>query len=599
MAVRRHSNALRAFAIGVALVLTASLSPAVFAGPAGAANSMVELQSALDAALPADEIAVIVSYQPNFRPARYRKAVENGEIESAAVQSDARHTRRRQIIRALRNSAAQGSAPIIELARAGAASEVHHLWLGNAVALHGTRELIWRLLAEPRVLEVHLDGVFSAPLATTALPAAPGWNITALGVPALWSQGFLGEGALIASLDTGVDATHPDLAGSFRGGTNSWYDPYGQHAVPHDSDGHGTQVMGLAVGGSAGGTAIGVAPSAKWIAAKIFDNLHNATESAIHLAYQWVMDPDGNPNTDDAPDVVINSWDIAGENSCKSQFQADIDALRAADIAVVYSAGNFGPNAATSVSPANNSRVTSVGSVDQNNLVSYFSSRGPSPCDGTVFPKVVAPGDGVHTSDIALLGTAQYVDVSGTSFSAPEVAGVMALLRAAVPAASAAETEAAVAVTARDIDAPGPDNNTGYGLVDAGAAYALLSHPIDDDHDGYSISTDCNDHDASVHPHAPEIGRDGIDQDCNGYDQTIDVKYAVYSHDGTKLKLRATSFMRANAALEIIGTGPLTWRPARRDWLYDGAAPEGAPSLITIKGVEGEVIVRPRPPSRR
>jgi len=53
---------------------------------------------------------------------------------------------------------------------------------------------------------------------------------------------------------------------------------------------------------------------------------------------------------------------------------------------------------------------------------------------------------------------------------------------------------------ARDIDAPGPDNNTGYGLVDAGAAYALLSHPIDDDHDGYSISTDCNDHDAELIP---------------------------------------------------------------------------------------------------
>jgi hypothetical protein len=127
----------------------------------------------------------------------------------------------------------------------------------------------------------------------------------------------------------------------------------------------------------------------------------------------------------------------------------------------------------------------------------------------------------------------------------------------------------------------------------------LLSHPVDDDRDGYPISTDCNDHDASVHPHADEIGQDGIDQDCNGYDQTIDVKYAVYSHDGTKLKLRATSFLRVNAALQINGTGPLTWRAPRRDWIYDGAAPEGAPPLITIKGVEGEVIVRPRPPTRR
>lgn len=569
--------------------------------PAGgqAAVASRELQAVLDATPAGEEIAVIAFYAPSYVPPRYRKAVANGEFEAASVQQQARGARRRQLLRSLRAAAADDAAPIIEAAEAAGASEIHSLWLGQGVALHARREFIWRLLADPQVTEVRLDAALSPSLSIAAAPSSPGWNINALGVPALWGQGMLGDGAVLALLDTGADLTHPDLATGYRGGTNSWYDPYGQHATPHDADGHGTQVLGLAVGGSAGGTAIGVAPNAHWIAARIFDDAHVATASAIHLAYQWVIDPDGNPATDDAPDVVVNSWDIASENTCQSQFQADIDALRAADISVVYSAGNFGPNPATSVSPANNARVTSVGSVGQDEQVSFFSSRGPSACDGSLFPKVVAPGDMVHTSDLALAGVGQWVDVSGTSFAAPEVAGTIALLRAALPAASAAETDAAIAATARDIDVPGPDNNSGYGLVDAAAAYAMLSHPVDDDGDGYSVNTDCNDHDASVHPGAAERTRDGVDQDCNGYDQTIDVKYAVYSHDGTRLRLRATTALGERAQLQLVGTGALTWRAVRGDWIYDGAAPEGIPATITLKGLEGEVSLSPRPPTAR
>jgi bacillopeptidase F len=355
--------------------------------------------------------------------------------------------------------------------------------------------------------------------------------------------------------------------------------------------------MGIMVGGSAGGTTVGVAPGAKWIAAKIFDDAGLTTESAVHRALQWVIDPDGNPATDDAPDVVNNSWDISAEDTCNSAFQGDIDALRAADIAVVFSAGNYGPGASTSVSPANTHNVLSVGAVDDSQQVALFSSRGPSACDGELFPKLVAPGVGVLTTDLSLGGMPVYVLVEGTSFAAPHVSGAIALMRGAAPFASVDEIESALTTTARDLGNSGPDQDSGYGLIDVAAAFDALP-PGDLDGDGYGSGRDCNDHDATVHPGAIERSRDGIDQDCNGFDLTISVKYAVYSHDGTSLRLRATSQLGETAALEIVDLGPLTWRAAYGDWIYEGSS-GGLPAQIVVRGPEGAVTARPRASKRR
>ena len=75
-----------------------------------------------------------------------------------------------------------------------------------------------------------------------------------------------------------------------------WYDPYGQHpSTPIDVSGHGTMTMGVMVGGDVGGTAVGVAPDARWIAVKMFNDQGYATMSAIHLSFQWLLDPDRNP----------------------------------------------------------------------------------------------------------------------------------------------------------------------------------------------------------------------------------------------------------------------------------------------------------------
>ena len=364
--------------------------------------------------------------------------------------------------------------------------------------------------------------------------------------------------------------------------------------------GHGTQVMGLIVGGDGSGSSIGVAPEARWIAAKIFNDSGNATESAIHAAFQWLLDPDGDPFTDDAPDVVNHSWSIADVGICNTAFQPDIEALKAADIAMVFSAGNFGPSVETGVSPGNNPGAISSGATDFDGNVADFSSRGPSPCDGSLLPKLVAPGDAVVTTDLSFGGMSNYISVAGTSFAAPHITGVLALLRDAIPPASVDELESAIVGTAIDIAAPGPDQDSGYGLVNAADALDALSFPVDMDSDGYGPTLDCNDNDASIYPGAPEVIRDGVDQDCNGYDLTIKAEQAVYSHDGTSIYLRVTSRLDHAAELEIVGISGLEYRERYRDWFLNGGTVDGYSNpVITVRGIEGEIEITPRKPTPR
>ena len=128
------------------------------------------------------------------------------------------------------------------------------------------------------------------------------------------------------------------------------FDTYNIHQQPYDASGHGTQTMGIIVGGNYGGTSIGVAPEAKWVGVKIFDDRGEARLSNIHQAFAWLLDPDGNPDTDDIPDIVNNSWGFNYVNQCDNEFQEDIELLKNVDVAVGFSAGNSGPYLSSSES---------------------------------------------------------------------------------------------------------------------------------------------------------------------------------------------------------------------------------------------------------
>lgn len=410
--------------------------------------------------------------------------------------------RRRTMVRRLKDVATAARSRLLSEVPLKKSAQVKSLWHINSLVMTVDSDELTALAAAPDVDEIRLDAVIYRSPTTLAIPSSIQWNIRATGAPSLWALGYDGTGVVVASLDTGVDYLHVDLNSRWRGGSNSWFNPYAslcgtpgvtcgscdENALtPCDyldpaGIAHGTGVMSLMVGGAATGTSIGVAPGAQWIAAKIFKDDDTALYSAIHEAFAWLLDPDGNPATDDMPDVVNNSWGTDSVNRCDTEFLPDIQDLRDAGISVVFSAGNDGPNTATSVSPANNGVGLAVGAVNSADTVADFSARGPSACSGdTTFPDLVAPGVDIlvagFTSDgqypIALLD-----GVSGTSFSAPQVAGVLALLRQAFPAAGVSSLDNALLSSALDLGISGVDNAYGYGSVDALAAYQLLAISI-------------------------------------------------------------------------------------------------------------------------
>ncbi len=426
-----------------------------------------ELENRLRVISPLEEVSVILTLA--------------GRPDLIGIQEMDRPSKRARIIRSLRNAAAPHHASVEPLLVRRGAGKIRKLWLINGISFRGRPDLIRDLALDPRVERIVHDLEIPAPVVLPGILAAPEWNLGAIQAPYLWGLGFTGAGITVANMDTGVDPFHPDIGPKWRGGSNSWYDPNGEHPSPYDGDGHGTGTMGIMVGGSAGGTDIGVVPGAQWIAVKVFNDAGIAQVSAILSGFQWLLDPDGNPDTDDAPDVVNNSWGFEVPGSCLSGppynlIREAVVNLKTAGIAVVFSAGNSGPLASSDLSPANYADSYSVGAVDQSLNIAGFSSRGPSACDGSFFPEVSAPGVNVRTADLTFGGTFpnSYQSASGTSFAAPHVAGAMGLLMQAFPGVSISLLELALNQSAQDRGSIGPDNTYGSGIIDLQAAHGLL-----------------------------------------------------------------------------------------------------------------------------
>ncbi len=386
-----------------------------------------------------------------------------------------RSQRLRIVILALQNQANATQGRIISLLETyqseGTVSEFESYWVFNGLAVTATQQVINELAALPEVALITPDETFSGPAGHESM-GPPEANLDLVNAPELWHLGYLGQGIVVANMDTGVSIYHPELSSRWRGGTNSWFDPHDEHpSEPFDPNGHGTQTMGVMVAGDTDGTSIGVAPGAQWIAVKIFNDQGSASVSVIHSGFQWLLDPDGDPITPDAPHVVNNSWTFQSPG-CNLEFELDLQALRAASILPVFAAGNFGPGSNTGASPSNNPSAFAVGGVDDLENIYTYSSRGPSACGEAenIYPEMVAPGVDVKTTDLFSL----YTSATGTSLSAPHVSGALALILDAFPNLLASEQEAALLNSGVDLGPAGPDDEFGYGRLNVFEAYQWI-----------------------------------------------------------------------------------------------------------------------------
>ncbi|MCS6846863.1 MAG: S8 family serine peptidase [Anaerolineae bacterium] len=291
------------------------------------------------------------------------------------------------------------------------------------------------------------------------------WGVSKIRADQVWrGLGIRGEGVVVANIDGGVDWQHPALQASYRGWTggpaadhfHNWFDATDEGAIyPSDANGHGTHTMGTMVG--QGG--VGVAPGARWMAVKGLNSQGLGLFSWIHSAFEFVLAPGGNPAY--APDVLNNSW--SSTDGTNTEFKEDLAALQRAGIFVVFANGNRGPNPSSVGSPASLPGAIGVGATDEEDEVAYFSSRGPSPIDGSVKPVVSAPGVNV----ISTFPGGGYASYDGTSMAAPHVAGAAALLLSAAPNLSLSAMLYALTSTARPLTTTIPNNASGWGRIDA------------------------------------------------------------------------------------------------------------------------------------
>lgn len=402
------------------------------------------------------------------------------------------------VLQALQLTANRAQAEALGVVRGTSGARAESFWLQNTIVVTGDSQLAQRLARLPGVASVHSERIYPLvkPVEThaVAFPTAtsPEWGVAKIGADAAWDAGVLGSGIVVGSVDTGVEFDHPALVNQYRGNDGAggfdhnynWWDPTGICGdTPCDNAGHGTHTMGTMVGGDGPGPFepdIGVAPGARWIAAKGCEDF-GCSSSALLSAGQFILAPTdltgANPDPARRPDIVNNSW---GGGPGDPFYQDVVSAWRAAGILPVFSAGNAGPSCSSGGSPGDFLESFSVGATDIDDAIAEFSSRGPS-VYGKINPDVSAPGVDVISS----IPGGGYGSASGTSMAAPHTAGALALVLSAEPSLIG-QFDAATSMlrdTATDILDPqcggeedgDPNNVYGDGRIDAQAAVALAA----------------------------------------------------------------------------------------------------------------------------
>ncbi len=288
------------------------------------------------------------------------------------------------------------------------------------------------------------------------------WGLHKINASSAWDTST-GAGITVAVVDTGINATHPDIAANLLPGWDfvgaSVFSPQPDNN-PVDHFGHGTHVSGTiaAVGNNDIGV-IGVAWQAKILPVKGLDDDGDGDDVTLPPAIEWAAD--------NGADIINASWGGGGTD------QPIADAISYAyNLGVVFvaAAGNADEDA-NAFSPASLWNVITVAASDPNDQLASFSDWGS---------KIDVAAPGVDILSLRAAGTTMgtpvgdnYTRADGTSMATPHVSGLAALILSKHPEYSNEDVRQAIRVSADQVGQPGFDMNFGYGRIDAAAAVAV------------------------------------------------------------------------------------------------------------------------------
>ncbi|QWT17578.1 S8 family serine peptidase [Collinsella sp. zg1085] len=419
----------------------------------------------------------------------------------------ASHTpeQRLQHVEALMELAKRSQKPVLKYLQtaeqAGSARNITSFYIVNSIAVEASKSVLEQLIKQPGVSHLVLNETMQAepideePADATnrsanesdASPAELPWNLTSIGITHELMKTYTGDGVVVGIIDSGVDGEHPALSDAWRGAgqtdwQTSWYDPVGNSSKPVDSTGHGTHVAGTILG-KRKEMVLGIAPKAKWIAARVFDEEGETSNDRLLAAAQWMLAPldkEGHPHPELAPRIVNNSWGGASD----SEFiRPVLKQWRAAGILPVFSAGNMSaanPAGAGSIgTPASFPESFAVGALRSDDHLAKFSLRGPSKFAAGVKPDISAPGVNILSS----IPNGGFAIRTGTSMASPHVAGVAALALSANPDLSVEQLEGVLTRSATPLVdehyVSVPNFGYGAGKVNAGLAVELARQQKD------------------------------------------------------------------------------------------------------------------------
>jgi serine protease AprX len=355
----------------------------------------------------------------------------------------------------------------------------------SGVAAEVTGKELLKLATKKDVAAITED----ARVQLTSLSSRQQWPFVS-GVARGWSSvtnGSLAQPPAIAVVDSGIDATRADFGGRVvRQVTMTSLLPNS----PGDGRGHGTFVAGIAAGSAAGYT--GAAPSAPIVSIDVMDDSGMALTSDVIAAADWIYQNKA------AYNIRVANFSLhttAPASVFFDPLDRAVERLWLGGVVVVAAAGNYGVNGqptTVAYAPGNDPFVITVGANDIDGSVSTnddvaapWSAYGYT-LDGFAKPELAAPGRYMigpvpSGSTLALerptsmVGTG-YIQLSGTSFAAPVVAGAAAYLLALHPSWGPDQVKGALMLTARPTPAAAPLSE-GVGEVNAAKAVDVLAAP--------------------------------------------------------------------------------------------------------------------------